>query len=265
MSSIQSWGGVFAAEFKRIILRTRTLVALALFALIGIGLTIGATSAMRWVASQAEAGNQVLGQGFVGLGLAASFVSFATSLLCVSSTARDYRDGAAAATLVVVPNRTRLLSVRIVVWALTALAVILVTLLPLALMYLGTYAQPTMAFAEVACATLGSCVLTLVAFACATLFKRGSLAMLGFLGIDVLLSMVLSVAAGFAPGVFGTILSHVHNALPGQAMDAAINVKSLFDGNSGPWIFGMVALVVWALVSVAVSHFSFARYAGARD
>ena len=177
MPSSQSWGSVFAAEFKRIVLRTRTLVALAIFALVGIGITVGATTTMQWVASQADANAQLAGNGFMGLGVAASFVSFATSLLCVSSTARDYRDGAAAATLVLVPNRTRLLSVRLAVWVLTALAITLVTLLPLALIYLGSYAQPTMAFAEIVCASLGTCVLVLVAFACASLLRRGSLAM----------------------------------------------------------------------------------------
>ena len=265
MYSDQSWGNVFAAELKRIVLRTKTLVALTLFALGAISITIGATSAMRWVASQGGAEAQHLGQGFVGLGMAGSFVSFAVSLLCVSSTARDYRDGAAAATLVVVPNRVRLISVRMAVWVLTSLVVTLVSLLPLALMYLGTYAQPSVAFAEVACGVLGSCGLALVAFACATLLKRGSLAMLGFLSIDILLPMVLSIAGGFAPGMLGTILSYIHNALPGQAADAVISITALTTGNSGPWVFGMVALAAWTAASIVISHFSFAHYAGAQD
>lgn len=264
MSNTQSWGSVFLAEFRRIILRTRTLIALALFALVGILITVGATTAMEW-AKQEGLDGMSAGPSFAGLGLAASFVSFAVSLLCVASTSRDYRDGAAAATLVVVPRRGKLLSARMVVWTLTSLVAMLATLLPLALMYLGTYAQPAMAFVEVACGVLGSCVLVLVAFACATLLRRGSLAMLVFLGIDVLLSMVLSFGAGFAPGMLGTVLTNINNALPGHAMESTMNTTALFGGDSGPWIFGMVALVVWAAASVAISHFSFARYAGASD
>ena len=265
MSSAQRWGAVFAAEFKRIVLRARTIVALAIFALVGIGITVVMASLVN-MAQQELAGDVLVDAPiFVGLGLATSFVSFATSFLCVSSSARDYRDGAAAATLIMVPRRQRLLSARMVAWTVAAIAVSLCTLLPLAVMYQSMYERPIMAFAEMACGIVGTCVLVLVAFACTTLARRGAFALLAFLGIDFLVPTVLSVLSSVAPSSVGSVIEKINSVLPGQAVDTVMGVEGLFSGNAKTWAVGMVALVCWAAASIAASHFAFARYTGVTD
>ena len=253
------------SELKRIVLRTRVLVALVVFALVGIGVTVGAVALMDFAQSEAAKEGMSMSVGFVGLGLAASAVAFGTSLLCVSSTARDYRDGAAGATLLVVPNRQRLLSARIATWMMAAVVVSLATLLPLAIMYMNMYEQPSVAYVEVACGVVGTCVLVLVAFACSTLTRRGALGMVAFLGIDMLIPTVLGMVAPMAPEAVSSVLFKVEAALPGRAADKIMSVGDFLAGNGGDWIFAAVALVAWAVIAAVVSHASFAGYAGADD
>lgn len=261
----QSWGSVFVAEFRRIVLRTRTLVALAVFAAVSILVTVGLTSVTDWTQEQAAAeGVSIPSLAFMGLGLSVSALSFTLGLLCVSSSARDYADGAAAATLTVVPKRGKLLFARIVVWAVVAAVVTFVTLLAVVLMYMSRIGNFGDALMQVACSMLGVCMLVMVAFACATLLKRGSLAVLAFLGVDLLLPMAFSLVSNFLPTNVGEVIRTITKALPGEVCST---VSSIGGSTTTPdaLTFAMVALVAWIVVSVVVSYFSFNRYAGASD
>ena len=263
--SSQSWGSVFVAEFRRIILRPRTLVALAIFATVAILLTVGLTSTTDWAQQQIAAeGGVAPSSAFMGLGLSVSALSFTLGLLCVSSSARDYTDGAAAATLTVVPKRGKLLSTRMVVWAVVAMVVTFVTLLTVSLMYMSRIGSFGDVLAQIGCYTLGVCMLVLVAFACATLIRRGSLAVLAFLGVDLLLPMALSLVSNFLPPNIGEAVHTINRAMPGEVCSAVGNIVERAT-DPGAWTFAMVALVAWVVVSVAVSYFSFNRYAGASD
>ncbi len=263
--SSQSWGSVFVAEFKRIVLRPRALVALAIFAAAAILVTVGLTSATDWAQQQMAAeGGPAPSNTFMGLGLSVSVLSFTLGLLCVSSSARDYTDGAAAATLTVVPKRSKLLSARMVVWAAVAVVVTFVTLLVAALIYMSRIGSFGDALKEIACYTLGVCMLVLVAFACATLMRRGSLAVLAFLGVDLLLPMILSLVSNFLPLNVGEAVHTITKALPGEVCSAVGNIGGSAT-DPGAWTFAMVALVAWIVVSGVVSYFSFNRYAGASD
>lgn len=259
----QSWGRVFVAEFKRTMLRTPSIVSLIVFALVTIGLAVGVT-AVTTLAAQANS-DAAVGPTFAGLELPLSLISFLLGLRCVSSCARDYTDGAAAATIVVVPNRTRLLTTRIVVWMLTTFVVTMVTMTAIVLIHATMIKDLVTVLTQALCASIGTCMLVLVAFACATLVRRGALAMLTFLAIDLLIPSALGIGAGFAPGVAGELIGYVNQVMPGHVVSTFTDMGMSAMGDSNEWIVSVVALVAWAVVALVVSHVSFARYSGASE
>ena len=261
--SPQTWGRVFAAEFRRIIQRPPVLIAMGIFVFAAIGLTLGSMVFMEWAS---QAGAEGIGEpSFTGFSMPVSLLSFALSILCVSVTSRDYTDGAAAATLVVVPRRERLVTARMAIWAVVAFVVTLVALLLVMVIQLPRIESITQTIASALCGSIASVVLVMVGFACATVFRRGAFSMLVFLALDLIIPTGLSLGVAFAPGVLHDVLDFVTKALPGHAVDAFAEVSTLHSGASGDWIFAAVATLAWLVASVVVSYVAFSRYAGASD
>ena len=262
----QTWGRVFAAEFRRIILRPGVLIAVGVFVLAALGATLVGMFVMEW-ASQAGAdmGADVVAPTFTGFGMPVSLLSFAMSLLCVSSTSRDYSDGAAAASLVVVPRRGRLVTARMAIWAATTFVVSLVTFLLVMVVQIPRIDNVAQTIASALCSSVACVVLVMVGFACATVFRRGAFSMLVFLGLDLIIPTGLSIGAAFAPGAVQEILGFVSKVLPGRAVETFADVSTLHSAASGDWVFGAVAAVAWLVAALVASYVSFSRYAGASD
>ena len=258
----QTWGRVFAAEFKRIILRPAVLISMGAFVLAALGATIGGMAVMEWAA---QTGADVGSSEFTGFGVPVSLLSFAMSLLCVSVTSRDYSDGAAAASLVVVPRRGRLVTTRMAVWAGTTFVVSLVAFLLVMLVQIPRINNVTQTIASALCSSMACVVLVMVGFACATVFRRGAFSMLVFLGLDLIIPSGISLGSAFAPGVLADILGFVSKILPGRAVETFADVSTLHSAASGDWIFGAVATLAWLVAAVVASYVAFSRYAGASD
>ena len=259
----QTWGRVFAVEFRRIILRPAVLIAMGVFVFAALVATLGGMAVMEWAS---QAGAEGVGTPtFTGFNMPLSLLSFALSILCVSATSRDYTDGAAAATLVAIPRRERLVSARMAIWTVTAFVVTLVALLLVMVVQLPRVDNFAQTIASALCGSISSVVLVMVGFACATIFRRGAISMLVFLALDLIIPTGLSLGATFAPGVLHDILGFVTNALPGHAADTFAQVSMLHSGASGDWVFAAVATLAWLVVSIVMSHLAFSRYVGASD
>ena len=258
----QTWGRVFAAEFRRIILRPAVLIVMGVFVLAALGATIGGMAVMEWAA---QSGADVASPGFTGFGVPVSLLSFAMSLLCVSVTSRDYSDGAAAASLVVVPRRGRLVTTRMAIWAGTTFVVSLVAFLLVMLVQIPRISNVTQTIASALCSSMACVVLVMVGFACATVFRRGAFSMLVFLGLDLIVPSGISLGSAFAPGALADVLGFVSKVMPGHAVETFADVSTLHSAASGDWIFGAVATLAWLVASVAASYVAFSRYAGASD
>ena len=258
----QTWGRVFAAEFRRIILRPAVLISMGVFVLATLGVTIGGMAVMEWAA---QSGAGVGSSGFTGFGLPVSLISFAMSLLCVSATSRDYSDGAAAASLVVVPRRGRLVTARMAVWAGTTFVVSLVAFLLVMVVQIPRIDNVTQTIASALCSSMACVVLVMVGFACATVFRRGAFSMLVFLGLDLIIPSGISLGSAFAPGALADILGFVAKVMPGRAVETFADVSTLHSAASGDWVFGAVASVAWLVAAIVMSSVAFSRYAGASD
>ena len=248
----QGFGSVFAAEFKRVMLRTKALVAIAVFAIVTIGIFVGMIALTDWVSTEAvnqgvEAPSAPI--GFPGFSMAIVLLSFAFGCWASSLVARDYNDGSVLATLAVVPRRGMLFLARLLPWVVTSFVtslVVMVACMGIGLSKMGGDAgliaiQSVLASLSVVCA----CIL---GFCCGTITKKGSLATLSFLALFLIIPMVLGLFLG-GPDILVRIVECLRIAMPGNSFDALPSLAEMpADGEAAfNVIVRCVVTLVWTI------------------
>lgn len=258
MNEAQTFGVVLKAEFARFFKRKRTIFWLAIFAVAAIAVTAGVVSFGDFAQKELETAESL---PFVGYGLAHSLLAFTIGILCSSAVAGEYADGVMGSSLLVVPRRGRFMGAQLAVWMVVAFVVTLLVCGALAAMYSGRFADMAQALLGLVLVPVAVCATTLVAYACASISRRGSVSVLLFIGIVLLLPMVFNFATSFIPGDAGQALAYASSLLPGGAGDNMSDAAILFS-DVGKWTASFVASIVWAAASVIGSKALFDRFTG---
>ena len=267
MGETQSWGAVFKAEFKRILMHKSTIIALILFVVAAVALTVLAfvaiSAATEAVNNSGQASEELAPILFTGYGLAETILVFTIGLLCATSTARDFVDGAASSTLVLVPKRSRLITARIVIWLLVALVATAVSIAAITLLLANKITDPAPLDMSALGTLLNVLVFTIIGFAGAVLLRKGAYAVLAFLGIEMILPTVLTSASIFMPESFSKIFDAISKALPGAAIS---NLQTALNPLDSTQVAINIAIIAaWFVASILVANFSFKAYAGSDE
>lgn len=260
MRTRQSYGSVFRAEFRRVILRQKTLITLALFVVVTIAVSFGAQTAIDWAASQSDALPKD-SRTFVGVPFPVGLLAFLLGIYVSSHAARDYADGSAAATIVLVPNRGRLASARMLTWIITVALTASLALAGSILVCIGHVDDLVRTAIDIACGVAGLTAYMMLAYACATVTRKGSLAVLCFFGFHMVLPSVVGIL-GFGPQLVVDLVSFVGKILPSSALNVVCDTSILLTSSASDYLIAAGGLFVWAIISVVLSHFALARYRG---
>jgi ABC-type transport system involved in multi-copper enzyme maturation permease subunit len=262
----QGFSSVFVAEFKRVMLRTKALVAVFVFAVIALGAFAGSIALIDW--ASAEAANQELTTGqlladFPGFSMVSFLLSICLGCWASSFVSRDYNDGSVLATLTVVPRRKALFFARLLPWVVTSFVIALVVMgacMGIGLSKIGGDVTPIAIQAVLAAlSVMCTCVL---GFCCGTITKKGALATIAFLALFLIIPMALGAFMG-GPDILVTIIKYLKIAMPGNAFLTLPDLAAMpADGDAAfNVIVSCVITLAWTIGLPALSCYLFKKRA----
>ncbi len=262
----QSFGNVFKAEIKRILANKRTLIFMFAFSVFAAIMAYVATVVDKWIAeemikSAGEGADQVTLSipDFSGFGLPFGFMTFFIGIMCVSSIARDYSDGTIRAFLNVVPNRIRLFTARLLMWVCIAFLSGLLALILIALFHMSYVTSHPDFFFEGIMSVLAYCLIVAISYGIATIIRKGSLGVMIFICLQMLIPMILIEVSSFVPPSFQTLFKFLSNAFPGSASEAFFGAASRMNYDMPLFIFDIVMVLAWTALLLIAGFFVFKK------
>ena len=230
--SKQRFGSVFSAEMKRVVFKPKRLLVVVIFTVVTILVFIGMSAAVDWSVSVAAEQGIPLDEAppaFLGFATPLSFLSFCLGIYAASFSARDFNDGTIMATLLAVPNRTRLFFARMLPWVVLSIIVSLIAFGVIGVIGIGKAGadQTTFIAIQGILAVISAAFTTIIGFCCGNITKKGSLSVLLFLALFFLLPAVLGMAGGFGPDFLQEVVKWINIALPGNSFAAILNIYPL--------------------------------------
>ena len=265
-SSSQSLFSVMAAEFKRMFLRPKALVAIALFAAAAVALYAASIAVMN-LAVEVAADSPDLeappaaATGFMGFELPLTVLSLCLGIHAASLMARDYNDGTLLASLLVVPGRGRLFAARLVPWIIVSAVVSLVVFLLCFVISLNRISDTSIALAQLGLSIVSCVFATILGFCCGTITKKGSLSILAFLALMILIGMALSAVTMALPENVRGIVSFISSVMPSSAFSNMVNIVQPAANDGGAALTACAASVVWGVGLPIVSFILFKKRA----
>ncbi|MCB0910741.1 MAG: hypothetical protein KDB60_03895 [Propionibacteriaceae bacterium] len=254
----QTAGSVIRAEFRRHLRGRRTPVALGVAAGIAVLSAFGFFAFVRSVDDTLGAGAFAVP---IGLEFAAGAISLVLCLYALSTVTGETGDGTVLGSLLLVPNRGRLLVARALVWPVLGMAVLLVVS-PFVLLLGRVIGLPGSIdlgsfLLGLGMACLALALVTTLSFLAATALRRGAVAMAMAIGCLLVLPLAVVVLQVAGPDAFGPVLATVLDALPGVAVMKALNVSGTAAQGWIPVIQGLLVLGAWVVATglVAVPRF----------
>ncbi|MEU7743051.1 ABC transporter permease [Nonomuraea sp. NPDC049158] len=231
---------VFRAEWTKIRSVRSTVWTLAVTAVLMLGFSALVSAVAQNMANGPVPGSQVIASSLTGVMLAS--ISMATlGVLVISS---EYRTGGIRTSLMAVPQRMRLLTGKIVVFAAVSLVVCLVASVGAVGVALAISQPPSVDMGEVARASLGS---GLYLTACG-LFGLGLGTLIrhtpGAIVSAISLIMVLPTVATQLPGQWGRTVAEYFTTNAGLLV-----VSGDSHGSLGPWS-GFAVYLAWVAVAM---------------
>ncbi len=256
----QTFGMVFGAEFRRIALRTRTLVAMGIFATAALLLSFGFVAMAQFAAAHPTEGAVVSApSGLTSLGIPYGLVCFLFCIFTAITSAHDYANGAAASTLVLVPNRGRLLGARVAVWGIMGFLQMFVPGIILAIVFMGSMGGLGQALLSVLLCSCSVSLYGLIVFGVATLVRRGAFAVVIYFLIDIVVPLVMPMASGIP--TIGGALSEATHYMP-NAVTSRLADPTLIGSDTVAWGIAIAVSLAWVAVMLVLGRLSFNRYAG---
>ncbi len=256
----QTFGMVFGAEFRRIALRTSTLVAMGIFAVAALLLSFGFVALAQFAAANASEEIAVTApSGLTSLGLPYGLICFLFCIFTAITSAHDYSNGAAAATLVLVPNRGRLLGARVAVWGIMGFLQMFVPGIILAIVFMGSMGGLGQALLSVLLCSCSVSLYGLIVFGVATLVRRGAFAVVIYFLIDIVVPLVMPMASGIP--TIGGALSEATHYMP-NAVTMRLADLTLIGSDTVAWVIAIAASLAWVALVLVLGRLSFNRYAG---
>lgn len=249
----QGWLCVLRAELhrrlssRRIVSSLITITVLAVLAGFGVLLFVrefDPTGAVGAAGSLPTAIEMTGGTAAILLGVHA---------LALAST--ETRDGTVISSLLLVPNRRRLLAMRAAATVLVAaVAGVVATFVVLSLGVVltgGIMASAALLAGCVLAAAMAVFLTALLGFLAGTLLRNGASGMVAAMVALIVLPLALAVAQLAAPPAFGPALSVLLAATPGAAIVQAVGVASAEPGELSTALTGVGILLIWvALIAV---------------
>ncbi len=262
----QSFSNVFFAEIRRIVARKKAIIFMFIFAVASAVLALVSTLALKWTADEMlKNAGEGIGQvavsvpDFIGFGMPFGFMTFFIGIMCVSSIARDYSDGTIRAFLNVVPNRIRLYTARLLMWVFIAFLSGLLALALITLMHLPYATSQPDFFINGMMSVLAYCLTVAMAYGIATIIRKGSLGVLVFICLQMLIPTILGGVSNFVPASFQTLFKFLSNAFPGSATEAFFSVTSKAGGDTPLFIFDIVMVFAWTALLIIVGFAVFKK------
>ena len=252
--SQQNFINILQAEFLRLFYKGAVkilAILLAVSAVIFIGLTISSFDIMEGSLGQVNVANQYLSLLYVVIGI-----------YIVCSVSREHEDKTTLASLMAVPDRTKLFIARITAWTLLAIAtgalgyiVGFVALVPFQSKLVGSVVLSELAagfgLSLVKCAFTG-----ILCFSIATIFRRVGLGLLVYLVLELIGAMLIGMVAPMMPETIANIFAEVNKALPNSLM-TALTASGEEASKEMPRV--AITIVAWAVVSVGASFAVFQK------
>ena len=263
----QTFGGVFAAELARITGATGFRVATAVCAVLGIlagFVHLAAISLVKATPGYAEtlssadytlSGAIVAPAAADGIGLFA----FCFALYCIAHVSREFGDGTVRMGLMLVPNRVRLMTARMLVWALAAAAAgLVVGVVDIVgnTVAAGDAPDALVVAAQLLISIIGAACVAVVACGISFVFRSSAVGIIVYICITNLVGTLCTSGMMFLPEPFKTILHAINNIMLGYGTSTLATVStSLTDATSG-----LTLCIVWAAALYALALFAFKRY-----
>ena len=263
---VQSFGSVFLAETRRVVLKPKRLIIAGIFAVVSILVFMGATAVLDWGAATAantegmeEAASVI--PTFLGYDLPLSFLSFCFGIYAASFAARDYNDGVILSTLLRVPNRLRLFLARLLPWVAFSFVFSLVAFMVIAVLSIGRVDSGQIVFVclEGLLAAVGVMFTTILGFCCGSLTKKGSLSVILFLGLFFIIPAVLSMVGGFGPEIVQKIVEYVDKVMPGSAFGALPQLAPVTGTIETNTLIELAISFVWVIGVSTLSYILFKK------
>lgn len=254
--SHQRFSTVVRAELRRHLSSRRHLVRLALIAAAGL---LAGMGALAFVASFDPEGAAATGGSVpTAMETAGGVVAILLGLSALGAAAAETSDGTVLSSLLLVPDRRRLLAARAVapmvigeVTALTAAGAVLAGGLAMSggsRIDLGVVALSLLAIAVAAPLT------ALLGFLTGTLVRRGAPAMAIAMFALLVLPLAVGAAQLAAPPALGPALGYALQATPGVAVLQSLSVSAANQGPVPVALTGLAVLAGWvAIVAVGAS------------
>lgn len=257
----QRWSTVVRSEVRRHLGSRRFRVRMAV--IVGLGVLAG-LGALAFVAAFDPRGAEgAAGSVPVAMETAAGVVAVLAGLAALSSAAAETSDGTVLSSLLVVPNRLRLLTARAVAPMVTgAVAGLLAAGLVLAGGFAvsgGTGIDVRLAAMSMVAAALVVPLTALLGFLTGTLARRGAAAMAVAMGALLVLPLAIGAAQLAAPPALTPLLSFALAATPGVAVMQALSVTSSQPGAVPVFLMGLGMLAAWIVIVAVGAHARFRR------
>lgn len=254
----QTLATALKAELRRQLRLRRTQVVLVIAGALALLSALGAFAFARTV-------DDTLGSaGFaipLGLELAAGTVSLVLSLSALSAVTGETGDGTVLVSLLLVPDRRRLLVARALVWPVLGAGLLLglapaVFLLGLAAQLPGTVSFPQFLLG-VGIAGVAVALVMALSFLAATALRRGAPAMAVAIGFLLVLPLAVGVLQVVGPDALRPVFATFLDVLPGVAVLKALSVSAAVTQGWSQVIEGLLVLGCWVAATglVAVARF----------
>lgn len=257
----QRWSTVVMAELRRHVGSRRTQVTTVAIASLGI---LGGLSALAFVAAFDPQGTTGTGGSVpAAMETAGGVVAILMALSALAAASGETSDGTVLSSLLVVPNRTRLLAARavapMVVAAVTGILAAVVVLATGVGLSGGAQIHLELSMLCLAATAAAVPLTTLLGFLTGTVVRRGAPAMAIAMVALIVLPLVVGAAQLAAPPSLGPALNLALATTPGVAVMQALSVTTAEPGAMPVAITGLGVLVAWAAVLAVGAHVRFRR------
>lgn len=246
----QSLSTVIRAEFGRQLRRRRVLVTLGVTAIVVLlgawGLVLSAKLVDDGLTSAAFALP-------LALEFSAGLVCLMMGFVVLATVTGETADGTVLTSLMLVPNRSRLLFARALVWPAVATALLLglsplVIALGSAVQLPGSASLPALLL-SVGVAVVAVALVTALSFLTATALRRGAIAMAVAIGCFLVLPLAVGVLQVAGPEALRPASAALLVVVPGTAALKALSVSSTGLSGWGQVVEGLVVLACWVLAT----------------
>ena len=257
----QSWSTVFKAELRRHVSSRRYIIRVALIA--AAGALVGLTTLAMFAYFDSE-GAKAAGEAVTtALETASGTVAILLGLSALGLAARETSDGTVVSSLLLVPDRTRLLAAR----ASAPMAIAAV----LAIVVAGVVAAGGVAMSgagqidwglvslSLLVTTVAVPLTALLGFLTGTLVRRGAPAMAIAMGALLVLPLALSVAQFTVPAALSPAVGAALAAMPGVAILQALTVTGTEPGAVPVALIGLGVLAAWVVIVAVGAKAQFRR------